>query len=108
MLGTKSDGSLRLGGIGALLASRLEDATGIETRVTVLGHVQRGGSPVASDRILASRYGVHAVDLVESGRFGRMTAWKQGIMTDVPLAEAAGGARPVDPEILRLASVFFG
>jgi len=107
VLGTKADGSLRLGGIGALLARRLEDATGIETRVTVLGHVQRGGTPVASDRILASRYGVHAVDLVESGRFGRMTAWQQGRMTDVPLAEAAGGARLVDAETLGIASVFF-
>jgi 6-phosphofructokinase 1 len=108
VLGIKSDGSPRLGGIGALLARRLEDSTGIETRVTVLGHVQRGGSPVASDRILASRYGVHAVDLIESGRFGRMTAWQRGRMTDVPLAEAAGGARLVDPEILGIASVFFG
>ena len=106
--GHKADGSALWGGIGHVLAERLEAAVGIETRVTVLGHVQRGGTPTATDRILATRYGVHAVDLASSARFGRMAAIRGGRMTDVDLSEAAGGPRPVDPEMYELAGVFFG
>ena len=96
----------RYGGIAQVLAPRLEDATGDETRVTVLGHVQRGGSPNAEDRILATRFGVAAVDLAQAGGWGRMVAVQANQMTDVPLAEAAK-VRPVPEELYRIAQVFF-
>jgi 6-phosphofructokinase 1 len=87
----------RLGGVGARIAHALEEATGAEARVTVLGHVQRGGSPGALDRIVASAMGVHAVDLAVTGRFGRIVVWREGKVGDAPVEEAAGEARPVDP-----------
>jgi 6-phosphofructokinase 1 len=96
----------RYGGIAQVLAPRLEEATGYETRVTVLGHVQRGGTPNADDRILATRFGVGAVDLAERGGWGRMVAVHGGEIVDVPLAEAAK-VRPVPEELYRIAEVFF-
>jgi phosphofructokinase-like protein len=96
----------RFGGIAQILAPRLEEATGDETRVTVLGHVQRGGSPNAEDRILATRFGAAAVDLVGLEAWGRMVAVRGNVVTDVPLADAAN-VRPVPEELYRTAEVFF-
>ncbi|MGZ4153199.1 MAG: 6-phosphofructokinase [Actinomycetota bacterium] len=96
----------RFGGIAQVLAPRIEEATGDETRVTVLGHVQRGGSPSAEDRILATRFGVAAVELAEQRAWGRMVAVQGSQITDVPLAEAAK-VRPVPEELFRVAEVFF-
>ncbi len=96
----------RFGGIAQVLAPRLEEATGDETRVTVLGHVQRGGSPNAEDRILATRFGVAAVELAERRAWGRMVAVQGSQITDVPLADAAK-VRPVPEELFRVAEVFF-
>jgi len=88
------------------IAPIVEELTGYETRVTVLGHVQRGGTPVAEDRILATRYGQGAVDLATAGRWGRMAAMRGGDLTDVPLAEATK-TRAVPEELYRVAEVFF-
>jgi 6-phosphofructokinase 1 len=85
------------GGIGHHIGARITQATGAETRVTVLGHVQRGGAPTPRDRLMASVFGVHAVDLIAEGRFDRMVAWRGRTVIDVPLAEAIDGYR-VDPE----------
>jgi 6-phosphofructokinase 1 len=97
----------RLGGIGAALALELEQRTGYETRVTTLGHVQRGGTPTATDRLLATRYGVHAADLVMDGQTGRMTALHGTEMTSVPL-EQVEGIKTVDLRYLEIAKSFFG
>jgi 6-phosphofructokinase 1 len=99
LAGPSAPGAMpRLGGVGARIAHELEEATGAEARVTVLGHVQRGGSPGALDRIVASSMGVHAVDLAVAGKFGRIVVWDEGRVGDAPVEEAAGEARPVDPE----------
>jgi phosphofructokinase-like protein len=97
----------RLGGIGMALATEIEARTGFETRVTTLGHVQRGGTPTATDRVLATRYGIKAAELAEEGRFGEMTALHGQEMTSVPLSEVQGLKR-VDLGYLRLAATFFG
>ncbi len=81
-------GQKRLGGIGHILGEQIAEACHAETRVTVLGHVQRGGQPSAHDRLLASAFGVHAVSLIEQGKFDRMVAWRDRKVTDVPIAEA--------------------
>src|SRR6266699_2132058 len=81
-------GHVRLGGVGEVLAKDIEERTGFETRVTVLGHVQRGGSPTPRDRVLATRYGLKAADLVEERKWGRMAALNGDEIVDVPLAEA--------------------
>ncbi len=99
LAGPSAPGAMpRLGGVGGSIAHALEEATGAEARVTVLGHVQRGGSPGALDRIVASSMGVHAVDLAVAGRFGRIVVWREGKVADAPVEEAAGSARPVDPK----------
>ena len=87
----------RYGSIGQYLAAQVNDRAGLETRVTVLGHVQRGGQPCMRDRLLASAFGVHAVDLAAAGRFGRMVAWQNHGVVDVPIAKVVGGSRRVDP-----------
>jgi ATP-dependent phosphofructokinase / diphosphate-dependent phosphofructokinase len=97
----------RLGGIGQALALEIEERTGFETRVTTLGHVQRGGTPTATDRILATRYGVKAAELAMAGEFGRMTALHGTEMTSVPLSEVVG-VKQIDLAYLRLAGTFFG
>jgi 6-phosphofructokinase 1 len=102
-----SYGYPRLGGIGVALATELEERTGYETRVTALGHVQRGGTPTATDRLLATRYGVHAADLVMAGETGRMVALHGTEMTSVPLAEV-DGIKTIDLRYLELAKTFFG
>lgn len=100
------NGFVRLGGIGTVLGAELERRTGFETRVTVLGHVQRGGSPVASDRILATRYGLRAAELVIAGDTGLMVSLQGTGIGAVPLSET-DGARTVDLDVLADAARFF-
>lgn len=100
-------GHVRLGGIGNTLASEIESRTGFETRVTILGHVQRGGTPTAFDRVLATRFGVAAIDAVHEGRWGQMVALQAGHIVPVPLAEAVGTLKTVDPDLYDVARVFF-
>ena len=90
-------GQAGYGGIGHYIAERIGDATGAETRVTVLGHIQRGGMPSARDRIIASAFGVHAVDLIAEGSFDRMVAWRERRVTDVPILDAIRHYQAVDP-----------
>jgi len=99
-------GHVRLGGIGATLAERIEQSTGFESRYSVLGHIQRGGTPTAYDRFLATRFGVAAVDLAKRGGFGRMVAIRGMKIVDVPIAEALGAPKTVDREFYELAKVF--
>jgi 6-phosphofructokinase 1 len=103
-------GHIRLSerGVGARLAQEIEQRTGFETRVTVLGHVQRGGSPTPRDRILATRYGLKAADLVQEGRFGRMAALHGDAIVDVPLAEATAELKTVPDDWFEVARAFFG
>ena len=100
-------GAERLGGIGPALASELERLTGYDTRVTTLGHVQRGGTPTARDRILATRYGVKAADMAVAGEFGRMAALRGTAMESVALTEVEG-VKSVDLSYLEIARTFFG
>jgi 6-phosphofructokinase 1 len=101
-------GHVRLGGVGEQLAHEIEQRTGFETRVTVLGHVQRGGSPTARDRVLATRYGLKAADLVHEGKFGRMAALHGDAIVDVSLADATAELKTVPPEWYDVARAFFG
>ncbi len=103
---TDEYGYERLGGIGSALATELERATGYEARTVVLGHVQRGGTPTAHDRILATRYGAEAYELAREGRFGRMVALHGSEVTSVPLDEVRG-IKTVDLELLGIAKRFF-
>ena len=93
----QSGGQARYGGIGQYLAARLSETVEAETRVTVLGHVQRGGMPAMRDRIIASAFGVYAVDLIAQGKLGRMVAWQHGQVVDVPITDVAGITRAIDP-----------
>lgn len=97
-------GRPRLGGVGHLLARRIEEETGIETRVTVLGHVQRGGTPTAHDRVLALRYGLRAVELLDENKAGYMVALKGDAIVDVALSEATQQLKLVDEKWMHLAS----
>jgi phosphofructokinase-like protein len=101
-------GHVRLGGIGAYLAKEIERETTFEARVTVLGHIQRGGTPTARDRVLATRYGVFACDLVKAGRFGLMAALRGDDVVAVPLVEATRELHLIDPKLYEIAEVFFG
>jgi 6-phosphofructokinase 1 len=89
---------LRLGGMGEKVATEITKRTGIETRVTVLGHLQRGGSPCPYDRVLATRYGAAAVELIARKKFGEMVSYQPPSVTSVPLEEAIDHLRLVDPE----------
>jgi 6-phosphofructokinase 1 len=100
-------GHVRLGGIGQRVADEIEGRTGYETRVTTLGHVQRGGTPSAFDRVLATRFGVAAIDAVHDGAFGTMVALQADAIVRVPLADAVGELKLVDPALYEVASVFF-
>jgi 6-phosphofructokinase 1 len=100
-------GHVRLGGIGTVLAEQIEARTGYESRVTTLGHVQRGGTPTAFDRVLATRFGVAAIDAVHDGAWGDMVALQAGSIVRVPLSEAVGELKLVDPALYEVASVFF-
>jgi ATP-dependent phosphofructokinase / diphosphate-dependent phosphofructokinase len=101
-------GHVRLGGVGDLLGREIEERTGYETRVTVLGHVQRGGSPTPRDRVLATRYGLKAADLVHEGSFGRMAALQGDRIVDVSLAAATSELKTVPPHWYDVAKAFFG
>ncbi len=91
-------GETRYGGIGHYLGSQIAESTGFETRVTVLGHVQRGCPPTYNDRVLASAFGVKAVDLIKEGRFGRMVAWQNRQVVDVAIEDAIAAYQQVDLE----------
>jgi ATP-dependent phosphofructokinase / diphosphate-dependent phosphofructokinase len=102
-------GHVRLGGIANVLATEIEARTGYETRVTILGHVQRGGTPTAYDRVLATRFGIAAIDAVHDGAFGSMVALRADSIVRVPLAEAVGELKLIDPQLHHgVADVFFG
>jgi 6-phosphofructokinase 1 len=101
-------GHIRLGGIGYYLGKEIEKCMGIETRVVVLGHIQRGGSPTAFDRILATRFGIGAIDLVHDRKFGQMVALKGNNIVSVPLKDVIGKRKTVDMKLYSIASVFFG
>ena len=101
-------GHVRLGGIGEDLAAQIEKRTGFETRVSVLGHIQRGGSPTAFDRVLGTRFGIKAVELIIDKKFGKMVALDGTKIIDVPLEEAVKALKTVDMEFYNIAKVFFG
>jgi ATP-dependent phosphofructokinase / diphosphate-dependent phosphofructokinase len=103
-----ANGWPRLGGIANVIAPQLQRLTGYETRVTILGHVQRGGSPVAFDRVLATKLGIAAVDLASAGGWGRMATLYGGDIVDVPLSDAVRERRVVPDALIRSAKVFFG
>jgi 6-phosphofructokinase 1 len=100
-------GHVRLGGIGNTISTEIEQRTGYESRVTILGHVQRGGTPTAFDRVLATRFGIAAIDAVHEEAFGQMVALQCGEIVRVPLAEAVGTLKLVDPDLLDVAGNFF-
>ena len=101
-------GHVRLGGIANVLATEIEARTGFETRVTILGHIQRGGTPTAYDRVLSTRFGIAALDAVHDGAFGTMVALRADKIVRVPLSEAVGELKLVDPELVHsVAEVFF-
>jgi 6-phosphofructokinase 1 len=106
--GVDAFGHARLGGIGEWLAGQIEAKTGKEARTTVLGHIQRGGTPSAFDRVLATRFGLHAVDAVHDGAFGQMVALRGTDIVRVPLADATTELKLVKPELYAEAEVFFG
>ncbi|HET9281761.1 MAG TPA: 6-phosphofructokinase [Candidatus Angelobacter sp.] len=101
---TDEFGHVRLGGIGNTLAAEIESRTGFETRAVILGHTQRGGSPTAFDRMLATRYGIGAIDLVHKNQFGRMVSLKGTNITSVPIAEAISRTRYVSQEYIDVAA----
>jgi 6-phosphofructokinase 1 len=101
-------GHVRLGGVGQELAREIEERTGFETRVTVLGHVQRGGTPTARDRVLATRYGLKADELLVAGKWGRMAALHGDEIVDVSLEEATRELKTVPPDWFEVARAFFG
>ncbi len=101
-------GHVRLGGIGELLSKEIEKRTGYETRVSVLGHIQRGGSPTAFDRILGTRFGVKAVELVRDKKFGQMVSLQGNKITHVSIDSAVSALKTVDMDLYEIAKVFFG
>ncbi|MDP1853879.1 MAG: 6-phosphofructokinase [Candidatus Omnitrophota bacterium] len=101
-------GHVRLGGIGERLAQEIEKRTGYETRVTVLGHIQRGGSPTAFDRVLGTRFGIKAVELIEKNQFGHMASLQGNKIVSVPLEAAVEKLKTLDMELYETAKVFFG
>ncbi len=105
---TDAFGHVRLGGIGIQLEREIEERTGYESRMTILGHVQRGGTPLAYDRVLGTRFGVAAVDAVTAHDFGEMVALRGPDIVRVELAEALAEPKLVDAEIYDTAAVFFG
>jgi 6-phosphofructokinase 1 len=106
--GLDAFGHVRLGGIGDLVAQEIEARIHLETRVTTLGHIQRGGTPTAHDRILATRFGIKAVELVHKGKFGKMAALQCNKIAAVDLKEAVKETKTVDQEIFDIAKEFFG
>jgi len=103
-----SFGHVKLSGIGEWLSQQIEEKTGKETRTVVLGHIQRGGSPTAFDRVLSTRFGVNAITAIHEGDFGKMVALHGTIIARVPLASATTELKLVRPELYAEAEVFFG
>jgi 6-phosphofructokinase 1 len=101
-------GHVRLGGIGHFLANEIEKRLNVETRVTMLGHVQRGGTPTAHDRLLATRFGVAAVELIKNGNYGKMVALRGNKIVPVELKEAVSKLKTVDMDLYEIAKIFFG
>jgi ATP-dependent phosphofructokinase / diphosphate-dependent phosphofructokinase len=101
-------GHVRLGGIASVLAKEIEKRTGFEARYVILGHIQRGGTPTAFDRVLATRFGVAAVDLIHKGDYGKMVALRGLDIVPVPLQEALAKAKTVSDDLYSAAEVFFG
>lgn len=101
-------GHERLGGIGVWLEREIEDRTGFETRVTILGHVQRGGTPTAFDRVLATRFGIGAIDAVTDGDYGKMVALQGTKIVRVPISDGVEKLKTLDPSLYATAEVFFG
>jgi 6-phosphofructokinase 1 len=102
-------GHVKLGGIGQWLAAEIEERTGFETRTTILGHIQRGGTPTAYDRVLSTRFGIGAIEAVHDGAFGQMVALRADKIVRVPLSEAVGTLKTIDRELYHgVAEVFFG
>ena len=94
--------------MGGVLAEEIGRRTGYESRVTILGHVQRGGTPTAADRILATRLGAAAMEAVAAGRFGTMVALRGTRIVEVSLSEALASRKPLDPGLYETAALFFG
>ncbi len=105
---TDDFGNIRLGGIGDLVAREIERRMGIESRAVVLGHVQRGGTPTAYDRVLGTKFGIAAIDLVHEGKFGMMTALQGTKIRPVPILDGVKESKTVDKETYEIAKVFFG
>ncbi len=101
-------GHVRLGGIAHVLSLVIREKTGFDCRTVTLGHIQRGGTPSAFDRVLSTRYGIHAIDLVHKGDFGKMVALKGTKIVSTPLSEAMKKIRTIDPELYEIAETFFG
>ncbi len=95
---------IRLGGVSMKLAADIESCTGLETRATILGHIQRGGTPTAFDRVLATRFGYHALELVMAGACGKLVVWKGGTIDQTDIANVAGKQRKVPPDSQLLAA----
>ena len=106
-MGKDEFGHAKLGGIANILAREIEKRTGFETRAVVLGHIQRGGSPTAFDRVLATRYGLGAIDMVHRGEFGCMAALRSNKIVSIPLKEAISRNRVVDDEMIAMVSGLF-
>ncbi|HWH98552.1 MAG TPA: 6-phosphofructokinase, partial [Pseudolysinimonas sp.] len=106
--GLDAFGRPRLGGIGEILAPLIEDRTGIETRATTLGHIQRGGTPTAYDRVLATRFGMKAIDMILNKHWGKMVALRGTDMIEVPFSEALGQLKTVPQDRYDEARVLFG
>jgi phosphofructokinase-like protein len=107
--GVDEFGHARFGGVGYYIGKEIEKRfENIDTRVVVLGHLQRGGSPIAFDRVLATRFGIAAIDLVHEGRFGEMVAIQGNAMVSVPLKDVVGKRKTVDLKLYEIAATFFG
>jgi ATP-dependent phosphofructokinase / diphosphate-dependent phosphofructokinase len=105
---TDAFGHARLGGIGVYLEGQVRERTGYDARATILGHVQRGGTPTAFDRVLATRFGVAAIDAAMDGDFGKMVALRGQDIVRVPLSDALAESKLVDPDLYVVAETFFG
>ncbi len=106
--GTDEFGHVKLGGVGQLVSDVIEQETGFETRVTVLGHLQRGGTPTAFDRVLGTRYGIAAIDLVQADDWGKMVALQGNEIRAIPLEMGIGDLKMVSDDLYDIAQVFFG
>jgi 6-phosphofructokinase 1 len=106
-MGKDEFGHAKLGGVANTLAREIESRTGYETRAVVLGHIQRGGTPSAFDRVLATRYGLGAIDMVHRGEFGCMAALRANRIVSIPLKEAIAKNRTVDSEMIQIVDGLF-